>query len=185
MACSPSRPSGRIPYPQHNEYNRQPAEHQPSVQTSCPITHMHIIKPAVNLVEFTVVRDKLVDPQGSVQVVCHVISTDSLPQYVTFVIEYSPSTIPGISVRPLTPPNADPFHVRPVTSWNLRRSVWVLWKCGKQPHGRVEISAPAGATPIMLHTPQPLWHTSRALRMTPTWVRKSRSSLISVDSRCP
>lgn len=43
------------------------------------------------------------------------------------------------SVRPLTPPNADPCHLRPVTSWN----------------GRVEISLPAAATPMMVETPQP------------------------------
>lgn len=44
------------------------------------------------------------------------------------------------SVRPLTPPNADPCHLRPVTSWN----------------GRVEISLPAAATPMMVETPQPV-----------------------------
>lgn len=38
------------------------------------------------------------------------------------------------------PPNAVPFHVRPVTSWK----------------GRVEISWPAAATPIMTLVPQPL-----------------------------
>lgn len=38
------------------------------------------------------------------------------------------------------PPNAVPFQVRPVTSWN----------------GRVEISWPALATPIITDTPQPL-----------------------------
>ena len=30
-----------------------------------------------------------------------------------------PSTKPGNSVLPLTPPNAVPRHVLPVTSWNL------------------------------------------------------------------
>lgn len=38
------------------------------------------------------------------------------------------------------PPNAVPFQVRPVTSWK----------------GRVEISWPALATPIITETPQPL-----------------------------
>lgn len=38
------------------------------------------------------------------------------------------------------PPNADPFQVRPVTSWN----------------GRVEISVLAGATPTITDVPQPL-----------------------------
>src|SRR4029078_10368660 len=44
------------------------------------------------------------------------------------------STIFGTSVRPLAPPNAVPRHDRPVTSWN----------------GRVLISVPAGATPMMM-----------------------------------
>src|SRR3974377_345959 len=44
------------------------------------------------------------------------------------------STIFGTSVRPRAPPKAVPFQTRPVTSWN----------------GRVAISAPAGATPIMM-----------------------------------
>eukprot|EP01041_Mallomonas_annulata_P017821 gene17822-36461_t len=39
------------------------------------------------------------------------------------------STIFGTSVRPRAPPKAEPFHTRPVTSWN----------------GRVEISCPAAA----------------------------------------
>lgn len=46
----------------------------------------------------------------------------------------------------LEPPKADPFHVRPVTNWN----------------GRVDISFPAAATPIMQDTPQPLCAASSA-----------------------
>lgn len=38
------------------------------------------------------------------------------------------------------PPKAVPFQTRPVTSWK----------------GRVDISCPAAATPIMVDTPQPL-----------------------------
>ena len=38
----------------------------------------------------------------------------------------------GTSVLDLKPPNAHPFHCRPVTSWK----------------GRVAISCPAGATPV-------------------------------------
>ena len=30
------------------------------------------------------------------------------------------SIIPGSSVLPLTPPKADPRHIRPVTNWNGR-----------------------------------------------------------------
>lgn len=43
------------------------------------------------------------------------------------------------SVRPFTPPKADPCHFRPVTSWK----------------GLVEISLPAAATPIIVETPHP------------------------------
>jgi hypothetical protein len=43
-----------------------------------------------------------------------------------------------------------PFQTRPVTSWN----------------GRVEISCPAAATPMMIDWPQPRWHASSAWRMT-------------------
>src|SRR6202521_1086593 len=46
------------------------------------------------------------------------------------------STILGTSVRPRAPPNAVPFHTLPVTSWN----------------GRVLISCPAPATPMMTDT---------------------------------
>jgi hypothetical protein len=49
------------------------------------------------------------------------------------------STIFGTSVRPFAPPNAVPRQTRPVTSWN----------------GRVLISWPAPATPMMTDSPQP------------------------------
>ena len=62
------------------------------------------------------------------------------------------STIFGTSVRPRAPPKAEPRHSRPVTSWN----------------GRVLISAPAGATPIITLSPQPLWADSKAVRITST-----------------
>ena len=62
------------------------------------------------------------------------------------------STIFGTSVRPRAPPNAVPFHTRPVTSWN----------------GRVEISWPAPATPMMTLTPQPRWQHSSAWRISST-----------------
>ena len=60
------------------------------------------------------------------------------------------STILGTSVRPRAPPNALPFHTRPVTSWN----------------GRVLISLPLSATPMMIDVPQPRWQHSSACRMT-------------------
>ena len=62
------------------------------------------------------------------------------------------STIRGTSVRPRAPPNAVPFHTRPVTSWN----------------GRVLISWPDPATPMMTLTPQPRWQHSSAWRITST-----------------
>src|SRR4051812_17609458 len=68
------------------------------------------------------------------------------------------STIFGTSVRPRAPPKAVPFQTRPETSWN----------------GRVEISAPAGATPTMIDwppaavvTPLPTSTTTPA----PSWPR--------------
>src|SRR6185503_8753304 len=48
------------------------------------------------------------------------------------------------------PPNAVPRQLRPVTSWN----------------GRVEISFPASATPMMMLVPQPRWQHSSAVRIT-------------------
>src|SRR3569623_1653251 len=59
------------------------------------------------------------------------------------------STIFGTSVRPRAPPKAEPFQTRPVTSWN----------------GRVLISSPEAATPIMIDCPQPLWQHSSACRI--------------------
>lgn len=44
------------------------------------------------------------------------------------------------------PPNAVPFHTRPVTNWN----------------GLVLISWPAAATPIITDVPHPLWQDSNA-----------------------
>lgn len=50
------------------------------------------------------------------------------------------------SIYNLLPPKAVPFQVRPVTSWK----------------GRVEISCPAAATPMITLVPHPLWQASRA-----------------------
>lgn len=44
------------------------------------------------------------------------------------------------------PPNAVPFHTRPVTNWN----------------GLVLISCPAAATPTITDVPHPLWQDSNA-----------------------
>ena len=62
------------------------------------------------------------------------------------------TAIRGTSVRPRAPPNAVPFHTRPVTSWN----------------GRVVISCPAPATPMITDTPQPRWQHSSAWRINCT-----------------
>ena len=62
------------------------------------------------------------------------------------------STNQGNSERPLTPPNAVPRQTRPVTSMN----------------GRVAISWPAPATPMIVDSPQPLWQHSSAARMVCT-----------------
>jgi hypothetical protein len=60
------------------------------------------------------------------------------------------STIVGTSVRPRAPPNAVPFHTRPVTSWN----------------GRVAISLPDSATPMTTLVPHPRCAHSSAVRIT-------------------
>ena len=52
--------------------------------------------------------------------------------------------------RVFQPPKAVPPHLRPVMNWK----------------GRVEISLPLAATPIMVHEPQPRWADSSADRMT-------------------
>lgn len=51
-----------------------------------------------------------------------------------------------LTTTSLVPPKAVPFQVRPVTSWK----------------GRVEISCPAAATPMMMLVPHPLWQASKA-----------------------
>ena len=47
---------------------------------------------------------------------------------------------------PARAPKAEPFQTRPVTSWK----------------GRVVISAPEGATPMIMLSPQPRWQHSSA-----------------------
>ena len=77
--------------------------------------------------------------------------------------------MPGNSVRPFTPPKAVPRQTRPVTNWNLHLPVNLTTRQpAGETHGRVEISFPAAATPMIVETPHPLWHASRAARMTST-----------------
>ncbi len=79
------------------------------------------------------------------------------------------STIPGTSVRPRAPPKAVPFHTRPVTSWN----------------GRVSITAPAGATPMMIDWPQPRWVHSSASRITFTLPVQSNNRPAALAAAAP
>jgi hypothetical protein len=81
-------------------------------------THVHIVETLVNILQSLVVGYKLVYPEGTIQVIYHQQCTSHHHHLDECD---SPSTIPGSSVRPLTPPNADPRHTRPVTSWNLGR----------------------------------------------------------------
>lgn len=127
---------------------------------------MHVVEAFVDVDKRAVVSDVLVDLDLALEVVCG--ETHNLsPKYGHEEIESIPSTSPGISVRPLTPPKAVPRQVRPVTSWNLIKSVsekapmYSYATCG-----RVEISWPAAATPMTVLIPQPLWQASRAARMT-------------------
>ena len=64
---------------------------------------------------------------------------------INFLSMYSWTSFGTLSFD-FQPPKAVPFQVLPVTSWN----------------GRVLISCPAAATPIITETPQPLWHDSKA-----------------------
>src|SRR5258706_388519 len=68
------------------------------------------------------------------------------------------STIRGTSVRPRAPPKAVPFQTRPVTSWK----------------GRVLISWPDPATPMITETPQPRWQHSTAWRISSTFPTHSK-----------
>jgi len=91
---------------------------------------VHVVEPFVDLLEITVVSDKLVDPELSVHVVCRV-ATGFIQLEVGMRWQVSlhlPPTIPGNSVRPLTPPNADPRQTRPVTCVHTTR--W--WLAGEQ-----------------------------------------------------
>mmetsp|Transcript_41148 Transcript_41148/g.113092 ORF Transcript_41148/g.113092 Transcript_41148/m.113092 type:complete len:349 (-) Transcript_41148:500-1546(-) len=60
------------------------------------------------------------------------------------------STSIGTASRVFQPPNAVPVHLRPVMNWN----------------GRVAISLPAAATPMIVQWPQPRCAASSAVRMT-------------------
>jgi hypothetical protein len=83
-------------------------------------THVHVVEPFVDLLEITVVSDKLVDPELSVHVICRGTSEAVVSKHVyahccKSTLVNVPPTMPGNSVRPLTPPKADPRQTRPVT----------------------------------------------------------------------
>ncbi len=78
------------------------------------VASLHVAESRVDIVELPVVRDKLVDPERALHVVCGKEGRQ-IEWRNPMKVCYTPSTMPGSSVRPLTPPKAEPFHVRPVT----------------------------------------------------------------------
>ena len=81
---------------------------------------MHIVEALVNFCERPMVRDVLVNLYCALEVVwIHMTSSEDSVKRTEMNGKHSPSTRPGSSVRPLTPPKALPRQVRPVTSWNL------------------------------------------------------------------
>lgn len=125
---------------------------------------MHVVKALVDVLKGLVVSHKFVNPQLAIQVVLH--DTRKLG-----------STLDTSKGGSLPRSSSDQLEAIPSVSFSDRCNVMST-------HGRVEISAPAGATPMMLHTPQPLWQHSRAARMTPTFpvASKVKSSPPSVSS---
>lgn len=102
---------------------QSPACHERHVHVDCRyMTHVHVVKALVDFLELLIVGNKLVNHKSTRKIVCHqsqlTTSSPSAPLCIE-VRGISPSTIPGISDRPLTPPKADPRQTRPVTSWNL------------------------------------------------------------------
>ncbi len=82
-------------------------------------THMHIMETCIDLGQDAMVGDILVNLNLAPKIVCRGY------EYFkdTKAFQFPPSTRPGISVLPLTPPKALPRQVRPVTSWKLRSHV--------------------------------------------------------------
>ena len=80
-------------------------------------TYVHVVEALVDAFQSPGVSNKFIHPEGSVHVVWRNHVRRLKPYFECS--RDTPSTIPGNSVRPLTPPNAEPFQTRPVTSWNL------------------------------------------------------------------
>lgn len=82
---------------------------------------MHIVEAFVDRRKSSLVGNVLIDLDLAIQV----IWTNGLWVSKGMVLKCvnRPSTRPGSSVRPLTPPKAVPRHVLPVTSWNLREGL--------------------------------------------------------------
>lgn len=78
---------------------------------------MHVVEAFVDLGERAVMSDVLIDLHLALKIVWQRRDFSSMPNNEW--LESIPSTSPGSSVRPLTPPKAVPRQVRPVTSWNL------------------------------------------------------------------
>ena len=108
---------------------------------------MHVVEALVDVVKVLRVGDKFVDPQGSVEVIIN--DTRDLG-----------SSLDTAERRSL--PDSTGDQLEPVLQLESRMNTQITY-------GRVEISAPAGATPMMLQTPQPLWQHSSASRITPTY----------------
>ena len=115
---------------------------------------MHIVEAIVDRRKSALVGNVLIDLDLAIQVIWTSVLLAS--KGIAKKCVNRPSTRPGSSVRPLTPPKAVPRHVLPVTSWNLREITDGLRSTTEVTHGRVEISFPAAATPMTVETPHPL-----------------------------
>ena len=87
---------------------------------------MHVVEALVDVREVPVVGDVFIHLHLAGQVVWKMAQLTK--STVDTTKSLLPSTSPGNSVRPLTPPKAEPRHVRPVTSWNLSNVSEELYK---------------------------------------------------------
>jgi hypothetical protein len=79
---------------------------------------MHVMEAVIDFSKLPVMSDIFVDFDFALEV----IWTHNIYEWFNSCkrTKHIPSTRPGISDLPLTPPNAVPLHVRPVTSWKLQ-----------------------------------------------------------------
>lgn len=76
-------------------------------------TYVHIMEAVIDFVKLTVMSDILIDLDLAVQIICG--RRRAMTLGTAKGEGDKPSTRPGISVLPLTPPKAEPRHTRPVT----------------------------------------------------------------------